>query len=59
MMKPKTAAERQKARRDRLKREGFKQCVTWVHSDDQERYGEFIDTLKKPMPEHAGIEHNE
>lgn len=48
MTKPVTGAVRQKQRRDRLKKDGFTQSGTWVHTDDQVRYKEFIETLRKP-----------
>lgn len=47
-MKAMTPSERQQARRDRLKGEGFRQRVTWVHKLDKERYNAFLKTLRKP-----------
>lgn len=44
----KSAADRQKLRRDRLKAEGFTQRVVWVHKVDEERFNAFKETLVKP-----------
>lgn len=43
-----TPAERQKARRDRLKRQGFTSKLILVHTEDQARLNDFIETLRKP-----------
>lgn len=46
--KPRTSAQRQALRRERLKAEGFDQRLAWVHKQDRARYDAFIETLRKP-----------
>ena len=46
--KPKTSAQRQAMRRQRLKADGFDQRIAWVHKQDRERYDAFIEMLRKP-----------
>lgn len=46
-----TAAQRQKARRDKVKKQGFSFKTICVHDADLEKFSEFMQTLMKPMNE--------
>jgi len=43
----KTAAERQAEYRQRMRDEGFKQVLLWVHPDDRDKLKAYADKLLK------------
>ncbi|MEE9118753.1 MAG: hypothetical protein V3U02_09220 [Calditrichia bacterium] len=45
-MKPKTPAQRQSTRRDKMRKAGFVLCQYWLRPKDQERVRQYVDRLK-------------
>lgn len=56
-MKASTPAQRQQARRDRLKAGGFRQMTLWVHISEEHRVKDLDADLRKPTDVHS--EHNQ